>query len=193
MGKFLFNIVLVFSALFTPLFVSPLPFFFRWKQMTSLFIQFLFVFVEEGSYLFYSLSCCLHLMIFVLSMYCAFGANWFVARKAKVSEFFLVVIRARILNLISTFFWVGCVRRLRDRLWSIILRVVRGFFILGGLIFSRILDGLIRPSSWGTQLYLIVIFAGMRIIWIDCFVGLWFTPSFQLIINSLQLNNTWSI
>lgn len=103
---------MVLSAVLTPLSALLLSLISSGQKIASLLIQFLLVFLQQASDLLDGLSCCLHLMVLVHAVDGTLWADRFVARKAKVSEFFFCVIRTWIFQLISSFFGVGAVRRL---------------------------------------------------------------------------------
>lgn len=82
------------------------------QEVAGLLVQFLLVFLQQAPDLLDGLPGGLHLVVLMHAMDGAFRADGFVARKAKVGEFLFCVIRARVVQVMSSFFGVGAVRRL---------------------------------------------------------------------------------
>lgn len=85
--------------------------------------------MQQRPNLLYGLSCGLHFMVFVLAVNGTLRADGPMAGEAKVSELLLMMIRTRIIQLVSGFLGIGCVGRLRNGLciklgilgWSFVL------------------------------------------------------------------------
>jgi flagellar biosynthesis component FlhA len=107
MVELLFNVVLVLSAVITPLSTLLLSTLFYRQKIASFLVKLLLVLLQKASNLFDGFPSCLDLVVFVHSMNSALRADWIVAGEAKISEFFFNVIRAGILKLISAFFGIG--------------------------------------------------------------------------------------
>ena len=103
MGQLLLHVILLLPTLLAPFSTHLLASITASQQISCSLVQFYLIFSQKPSNLLDGFTSSLHFVVFVQAVDGAFRTDGIVAGEAKISQFFICVVGAGVLQLVSLF------------------------------------------------------------------------------------------